>query len=81
MGRNYTFRGKILLLFQIIRINLKKSFITLIGMSIALAMIAGSLIYLESTGVDYYLKVLEDPSYEKHLSYDINDDRKNNWNK
>ncbi|UCG04406.1 MAG: ABC transporter permease [Candidatus Heimdallarchaeota archaeon] len=78
MGRGSNFRGKPRLLFQIIRINLKKSLITLIGMTIALAVIAGSLIYLESTEVDYYLKVLEDPSYEKHLSYRIYDYKKEN---
>ena len=78
MGRGHTFRGKIRLLFQITRINLKKSFITLIGMTIALAMIAGSLIYLDSTEVDYYLEVLEDPSYEKQLFYQVYDDTKEN---
>ena len=78
MGRGYTFRGKTRLLLQIVRINLKKSFITLIGMTIALAMIAGSLIYLDSTEVAYYLEVLEDPAYEKQLSYYIEDNKEQN---
>ena len=59
---------------QIGQMQLLSQMITLIGMTIALAMIAGSLIYLESSEVDYYLKFLEDPSFEKRLSYRVYDE-------
>ncbi|UCG04407.1 MAG: FtsX-like permease family protein [Candidatus Heimdallarchaeota archaeon] len=79
MGRGHSIRGKIRLLLLVLRINLKKSFITLLGMTIALAIIAASLIFLESNEINYYLEVLEDPDLGKPFEFRIYEDTRGNY--
>ncbi|MFX0121066.1 MAG: FtsX-like permease family protein [Candidatus Hodarchaeota archaeon] len=81
MVRGQVSRGKIRLLFQMLRINLKKSLITLIGMMIALAMIASCLIYLESNEIDYFLGFFEEPMYRQYpVVYHFHDNQGSNRN-
>ncbi|MFX1286053.1 MAG: FtsX-like permease family protein [Promethearchaeota archaeon] len=79
MGRGHTFKEKTRILLQVLRINLKKSLITLVGMTIALAIITASLIYLESNEIDYYIGVLKNSEFEKQLIFHVYGDSEGNY--
>lgn len=70
MKRLLILREKIRILFQVLRINLRTSVITLIGLSIALSTITSCLIYLETNKADYYLSLLEQDDVKDHVTYD-----------
>ncbi|MHA1447829.1 MAG: FtsX-like permease family protein [Candidatus Hodarchaeales archaeon] len=53
-------KGKIWLIVNLSRINLKATFITLIGLTIALSMISAYLVYMDTNKVDYYISLFDD---------------------
>ncbi|MFX0170991.1 MAG: hypothetical protein ACFE9L_03640 [Candidatus Hodarchaeota archaeon] len=56
MSRLSTFQGRLKLLMRLSRVNLRMSSITLIGLTIALSMIAVCTVYLETNKANYYLE-------------------------
>ncbi len=73
------FRGKLRLLSQISRVNLRQSFITLIGITIAMSMISASIIYVDSNKTNYYLEALDKPVFERPLDYILHDESSCNF--
>jgi ABC-type antimicrobial peptide transport system permease subunit len=69
MRRYLPTKEKIRVILQILRINLRTSVITLIGLSIALSTITTSLIYLETNKTDYYLSLFEQEDFRDSVIY------------
>ncbi|MFX0088187.1 MAG: FtsX-like permease family protein, partial [Candidatus Hodarchaeota archaeon] len=69
MRRYFLTKEIIRVLFQILKINLRTSLITLIGLSIALSTITTSIIYLESNKTDYYLSLFEQEDFMDYVRY------------
>ncbi len=64
MKQKLSIIGKLRLLFQLSRINLKMAFLTSIGLTIALSMISAELIYLDSNKAHFYLAMYEDTNQD-----------------
>ncbi len=68
--RRYLFlKEKFIVLLQILRLNLRTSMITLIGLSIALSTITTNIIYLETNKADYYLSLFKRGDFSSIVRY------------
>ncbi len=64
MDRLSTVLGRLKLLLQLIRVNLRRSSITVVGLAIAISLIAAFVMYLETDKTNFYLELLEEPEFD-----------------
>ncbi|MFX1505563.1 MAG: FtsX-like permease family protein [Promethearchaeota archaeon] len=66
MGKIITAFGRLKLLLQLTRGNLRRSSISIIGLAISVSLIAAFVIYLEIDKTNYYLEILERPEFDNY---------------
>ncbi|MFW9994159.1 MAG: FtsX-like permease family protein [Candidatus Odinarchaeota archaeon] len=72
MSKNRSIRGKIWLLGNLSRINLKVSLITLVGLTIGLSMISAYLIYIDTNRADHYMTFFDSyPFVDGELKFSV----------